>query len=146
MSKQSVQMQTRQGNQPQPNPVVKDPSGSKVLVGCKLPQGLHLHLGEARVTLNGTNSARIIGGYGLTEVDASFMETWLKNHADTRAVKNGFIFVQSKLNDAEAEARDNTENKNGFEGVNPKEPVKGTKGITKIKENGDTDNDNDKED
>lgn len=104
---------------------------NQVLVGCKLPQGLHIHINETRVTLNGTNSSRIIGGYGLTRVDESFMEQWLKLHADTRAVRNGLIFVQSNVKDAEAEARDNAENKNGMEGVDFNKPVPDVEGLGK---------------
>ena len=41
----------------------------QVTIGCKLATGLIIGIGGKQVTLNGANSSRIIGGYGLTRVD-----------------------------------------------------------------------------
>jgi len=46
-------------------------------VGCKLPNGLVLQVGEKVVTLNGANQSQIIGaGYGVTDVDDGFYKQW----------------------------------------------------------------------
>ena len=44
---------------------------SKVTVGCRFPNGLILTVGKVDVALNGSNSSTVIGGHGLTEVDAA---------------------------------------------------------------------------
>lgn len=100
--------------------------GTTVIVGCKLPHGLHLDLDGNRVTLNGSNSAQIIGGHGITEgVDKEFFERWLKVFKDSPMVKGGFIFAHEKAANTAAEANDKQENKNGFEGLNPEKPAPG---------------------
>lgn len=94
-----------------------------VTVGCKLPNGLHLDLGDKRVTLNGANSARIVGGYGITEgVDAAFFEAWKKTYADSPAVKNGLVFAHGKTGDVEAQAREQAEIRTGLEPLDPEKP------------------------
>jgi hypothetical protein len=101
-------------------------------IGCKLPSGLHLDHEGKRVTLNGSNSSNIIGGYGLTHnVDQAFWEAWKKAHADFEPLKQGLIFAQEKENNARAEAEDKQAIENGFEGIDPAKPGKKVKGIEK---------------
>jgi hypothetical protein len=101
-------------------------------IGCKLPSGLHLDHNGKRVTLNGSNSSNIIGGYGLTHnVDQAFWEAWKKAHADFEPLKQGLIFAQEKENNARAEAEDKQALENGFEGIDPNKPGKKVKGIEK---------------
>jgi hypothetical protein len=102
-----------------------------VTVGCKLPNGLILEMGKAgseqykRVVLNGANSAKIVGGYGLTDVDADFMAAWLKKYAWLAPVKNGMVFVQSDVDNATAQALDKADAVSGFERLDPKRAPKG---------------------
>jgi hypothetical protein len=101
-------------------------------IGCKLPSGLHLDHEGKRVTLNGSNSSNIIGGYGLTHnVDQAFWEAWKKAHADFEPLKQGLIFAQEKEANARAEASDKQALENGFEGIDPNKPGKKVKGIEK---------------
>jgi hypothetical protein len=101
-------------------------------IGCKLPSGLHLDHEGKRVTLNGSNSSNIIGGYGLTHnVDQAFWEAWKKTHADFEPLKQGLIFAQEKENNARAEAEDKQAIENGFEGIDPNKPGKKVKGVEK---------------
>lgn len=94
-----------------------------VTVGCKIPNGLHLDLGGKRITLNGSSSSLVIGGYGLTEgVPAEFFEAWMKAYADSPAVTNGLVFAQEKAADARAQALDQAEIKTGLEPLNPNKP------------------------
>jgi hypothetical protein len=90
----------------------KSSARKTVMVGCKLPNGLHLQLRKKiadapaggigtvfqpvgdRVTLNGRNSSKVIGGYGLTEVDADFMAEWMKQNEGFAPVVKNMIFIQ----------------------------------------------------
>lgn len=104
---------------------------AQVVVGCKLPNGLHIHLDGKEVTLNGSNSSRVIGGYGLTNVDESFITAWLAAHQDFPAVRAGLIFVQVNAKKAEDEADEKVDVKSGLEGIDPEKPGGG---VTKAKD------------
>lgn len=45
-----------------------------VTVGCKLPNGLMLEVGPKQVQVAGwrNNAVKIVGGYGLTQVEKAF--------------------------------------------------------------------------
>lgn len=100
-------------------------TGGTLIVGCKLPNGLHLDLktkgGERqRVTLNGANSGHIVGGYGLTRnVSAEFIMEWLKVNAKHPAVVNNEIFVHNQLESAEDMARERRDIETGLEPIDP---------------------------
>lgn len=97
-----------------------------VTVGCKLPHGLYLDIGDKRVTLLGSNSSLVIGGHGITEnVDREFFDKWLSLHKDSAAVKGGFIFAHDKTNSVKSEAEEKKDNRNGFEGLDPDKPAPG---------------------
>lgn len=100
---------------------------AQVMVGCKLPNGLHLDYMGKRVTLNGSNSSEVIGGHGLTMVDKEFFEGWLKERQDYAPVKAGLIFAHDKESNARAEAKEKASNKSGFEGIDPDKPGHGVK-------------------
>jgi hypothetical protein len=88
---------------------------ARVTVGCKLPHGLTLMVGDKEVKVRGANTTTIIGGFGLTEIDEDFWNTWAQEHADWPMVKNGLIFAQAKRKDAEAEAKELKGEKTGLE-------------------------------
>lgn len=97
-----------------------------VTVGCKLPHGIHLDIGDKRVTLNGAHSAAIIGGHGITEnVDKDHFEAWMIMYKDHPAVKAGYIFAHDKANNTAAQAKERAKEKTGFEGLNPEKPMPG---------------------
>lgn len=103
-----------------------------VTVGCKLPNGLHMDLrgdgGELvkRITLNGANKSEVIGGYGITHgVDKEAFEEWKRRNPDFTPLKKGLIFAQDKPAAAAAQAKEQAEIKNGFEGLNPDKPAPG---------------------
>ena len=99
---------------------------AKVTVGCKLPNGITIQVDGTKITLKGTNSSNVIGGYGLTEgVDKAFMDEWLKRNAGITMVQKKFVFIQKNEKDAKAQAKDNAENKTGMEPMNPDKPGKG---------------------
>lgn len=97
-----------------------------VTVGCKLPAGLILEVGEKRVTVNGSNSSVVIGGHGITEgVDKDFFDSWLSAHSFLDFVKNGFLFAHEKANNVTAEAKDKASVETGFEPINPSDKPAG---------------------
>lgn len=100
-------------------------TGAVIVVGCKLPHGLVLHLPgmEQTVTLRGLNAAKVIGGYGLTRgVSEDFFDAWLAIHRDHPAVRNGLIFKQSDASRATDQAKEQSGVKSGFEGIDPEKP------------------------
>ena len=106
--------------------VIVSASSSTVTVGCKLPHGLVLELGEKSVVLNGANSSNIIGGYGLTEgVDAAFFDAWMEKHEAMPFVRNQLVFAQATSANAKAEATEKANEKTGFEGMTQKDMPKG---------------------
>jgi hypothetical protein len=105
---------------------------AKVSVGCKLPNGLKISVGTVSVTLNGTNSARVIGGHGITEgVDGDFFDAWLKANKDRDVVKNSFVFAQTSTKKAEDEAKEKKDEKTGLDPLNPNDPKNGVKTAAK---------------
>jgi hypothetical protein len=101
-----------------------------ITVGCKLPHGLHMDItkhGELRkrVTLNGTNASRVIGGYGITEnVPKDFFDKWLADHKELPAVKNSLVFAHTQSASVESKAKEQADVKNKFEPINPANPGK----------------------
>ena len=87
-------------------------STSTVTIGCKLPHGLMLHVTEEgqqgkSFRVKGTNSAGIIGGFGITPgVPKDLWEAWLKRHAQLDFVRNGLIFAYDKSADVQARAKE----------------------------------------
>lgn len=104
---------------------VAEASATTCVVGCKLPHGLTLELrakdGEVvRYTAKGMNSARIFGGYGLTEgIPTDFMEAWLTKNAKHPAVVNQSIFMHSSGRGAQARAKELREVRTGLDTIDP---------------------------
>lgn len=122
------------------------PSSNTVVVGCKLPNGLIVDLCDPGVnehgqkimiprrqpvTFKGANSSNIVGGFGLTDVDADFWEAWVKQNAKFPALVNGLIFAQERRDRAADNAMDHADAKSGFEGINPDRPGKGVERVPK---------------
>jgi len=99
-------------------------SGDVVYVGCKLPNGLLLQVGNEAVELAGANASEIVGGYGVTPVSRDFWEAWAAEHRSYEPLKSGLLFMQDKQDDAKAQAKDQKDVK-GIEGVNADKPAPG---------------------
>lgn len=92
---------------------------SKVVVGCKLPNGLIIEQNGKRVTLNGVNKALIIGStYATTEVDADFWNAWAAANSKFSVLVNGAIFVAKSDKEVSAVAKDVESKKTGLEPLN----------------------------
>ena len=103
-----------------------DQTAATVTVGCKLPNGFVLEVGNQSVVLNGSNSSALIGGHGITHgVDAQLWQAWLEQHAERDMVKNGFVFAHEKSRDAKAEAQEKADNANGLEALTPDDAANG---------------------
>lgn len=90
------------------------------IVGCKLPHGLRIQLGNAFYDLKGRNASRIIGGYGLTTgVPTDAFAKWLEDHKDFKYVRNGLVFMQGDMASARAQARDGNSVRSGLEPIDP---------------------------
>jgi hypothetical protein len=91
-------------------------SKQTVVIGCKLPNGFFMQVGEASHVIKGYNSSSVIGGHGITEdVPADLWGAWLKENKDRDLVKNGFVFAHSNKNAVKAEASEKTKAKSGTE-------------------------------
>lgn len=100
---------------------------ANVIVGCKLPHGLIIKSGGKSVTLNGANSSRIIGGYGLTPVDKDFFDAWKAEFASFEPLKSGLIFEQANERSAVSQATEQQEIKSGLEPLDLDKPAAGVK-------------------
>lgn len=101
-----------------------------VKVGCKLPNGIIIFLGDTEVTLKGTNASQVIGGHGITEnVDEDFFNAWLAANAEFPPVKNGYIFAHKRIDSLTAEATEKTATVSGFEPLNPDAMGKGLESL-----------------
>lgn len=98
---------------------------SVVTIGCKLPHGLELSVKKPdgdidRVTINGMNASRIVGGYGITEnVSADFWNAWLKKNHKFPALANGTLFVHTDTKSVEGEAKNRRTVTTGLEPIDP---------------------------
>lgn len=100
---------------------------ANITISCKLPHGLHLQLGEKRITLNGTMKSNRLGRFftapdncvGLTQVPEDFWEEWVKQNETLDMLKNGYIYASTKKKEAFAEAEDKKSLKTGQERIDP---------------------------
>lgn len=96
-----------------------------ITVGCKLPHGLIIRTGGKSVTLAGANSSRIVGGYGLTQVDKALWDAWTTEFAQFPPLKHGLIFAQEKAAAAESQAKEQAEVTTGLEPLDLSKPAPG---------------------
>lgn len=106
-----------------------------VTVGCKLPNGLVCEMGKlgdetyTTVRLNGANSARVVGGYGITPgVSASFWNAWMKKNKGLEFVRKGLVFAHTDEASAADHAKDRAEVRSGLEALDPMKKVTGPDG------------------
>lgn len=124
-------------------------SGTKVFVGCKLPNGMIMELVTPhemktsllpapvghRVVLKGANSSRIArtnpadAPYGVTEVDKEFADKWFERNKNLKFIKDKHVFKADTLEELQGEANDMLIlNRTGMEplktdGTDPRQPA-----------------------
>lgn len=86
-----------------------------VYIGCKLPNGLILKVGQKTVELKGANDSRIIGGYGLTPVPSDFWEAWEAQYKDSPFIEKKLVFAQATMAKAEGQAKEQESVRSNFE-------------------------------
>jgi hypothetical protein len=89
----------------------------KVIVGCKLPNGLIIQMGDKTVELKGANSTEIIGGHGITSVDKDFWDAWYAANLDFPAVEKELIWASKNEKEAAVEAKEKAREIPDFDGV-----------------------------
>lgn len=91
-------------------------NGGRMIIGCRLPNGIVLEHGNRKVTLDGLNKATIKGAtYTINRVDRDFWQAWIKDHKDFGPVKSGAIFEAGSESDAKAIAAERKDETTGFE-------------------------------
>ena len=99
---------------------------SKVLIGCKLPNGIVLDGMSGPIALNGANTSRVIGGdLGLTYVDETEAAYLFATYESHSAFQSKSIFTQGgdSVADITAQADDLKDQKTGLEGIDPNAPA-----------------------
>jgi hypothetical protein len=103
------------------------------IVGCRLPHGLNVDLlvkkGDKkrgipdetqRLVIKGANSARIMGGHGITTgVPKEAFTKWLASKASLAYVRNGSVWVVDNAASARSVAAERKGERTGFEGIDP---------------------------
>lgn len=98
---------------------------NKVLIGCKLPNGVVLHgTMNQPIHINGMNTSLIAGGYGITTVDAHEWDYIKVHYSDYAPLMNNAIFGHgtANVNDVIDLAADLRDEKTGLEGMDPTNP------------------------
>lgn len=106
-------------------------------IACKLPNGLTIDHKDLTITLNGAHDAGAKNGYGLTQLEDSQVEAfndWLTGPGATlAAVERGFIFLASNERNAADQAREQTNERTGLEGLDPNKPAPGIEATPETK-------------
>lgn len=116
----------------------KKVTSDTVTVGCGIPMGLRLNLGDGVLELKGIPMSHIVsaekgnaylpaGKYGLTVIKKSQWEEILAKYGKCDFIVNGVVFAESNVESAQAKGTELKEKKMGFEQADPK------KGKTKKK-------------
>lgn len=91
-------------------------SQETVVIGCKLPNGFYMQVGEVIHIIKGFNSSVVVGGHGITEdVPADLWAAWLSENKDRDMVKNGFVFAHGDAKSTKAEAKEKKDTKSKTE-------------------------------
>lgn len=101
-------------------------STTTVVMACKTAHGIKMEVGEIgkpgyrTYTLNGANSSRVFGGYGLTPgIPKDFAIKWLQDHEHFPMVVRGHIYIEGDEQSAIAHAKENKDVRTGVEPWNP---------------------------
>jgi hypothetical protein len=119
--------------------------GETVSIGCKLPNGHIIELGQVIVSneasdrrdlamnivqdgtavrLNGSSHPNAVGGYGITAgIDKDQALEWFERNKDFPPVKNGFIIMHDDGRTLRGEAKERADEKTGLEPLDPENPL-----------------------
>jgi len=108
------------------------------IIGCKLPNGLKITMGDTSVVLKGNGdyhmpnedrkfkSPTLVHGDSLTRVDKDFAEAWFKwaEEHHYQPVLSGAVYMAKNNNEASAIAKDTSDVKTGLEQMPQQNPKK----------------------
>lgn len=115
-------------------------TGDTVVVGCKLPQGLHIVAPELGIDLklHGMHSVYAVAGYGITRgVDASMWAKIEQRFAHAKWLTSQAVFVVGDPQSAADRATEQKKINVGFDSIDPRELSRATGG--RIQTDGDPD-------
>jgi len=106
-----------------------------VIVGCKLPNGIVLRVGDETIKLRGRATyampnpdrkftpPELISGDSITIVNKSFWESWVEwaKKCDYKPYKCGAVYARANRDEVAAIAKETSKVKTGFEPLNPAE-------------------------
>ena len=103
-------------------------AASTVTVALNYPTGINFEIGTRRIRIAGNGERLkgkeqgviVPGGYGLTTISASDWEAIKAKYGKMRIFSKGLIFASSSKADAEDEAEEKSELRNGYEPVDTK--------------------------
>ncbi len=95
-----------------------------VKIGCTLPHGLVIHHNDVNVTLAGANQNtneffKLLGDFGLTDVDADFWNAWKKANGEFAPLKSGAIYEAADEKSAKAKGKEQATIDTGFKPLDP---------------------------
>ena len=106
---------------------------SKVILGCKVPNGFVMEVDGISKSINGAHTEYGTIAYdrgeqiGITsDVDKSLWDAWRAKHADHPLCKNGFVFEAKSEASLKAQAKETKEVKTGLEQKTPEQHERST--------------------
>lgn len=97
------------------------PSGI-MKVFCKLPSGMTFAMPGGDVALKGASGSKLLGGYGVTFMSEPAWEALEARYGGMDVFTKKIIFAEESMKDGAAIAQEMSNEKTGFEGVDPRNP------------------------
>lgn len=101
-------------------------STTTVVMGCKMQHGIKMELGRPgqpgyrTYTINGANSSRVYGGFGLTPgIPKDFATKWLADNEHMTFVARGLVYMEGDEAGAIDKAKERKSERSGLEAWNP---------------------------
>lgn len=107
-----------------------------VAVGCKLPNGIILAVGEKQVLIPGANSSPIAGGHGTAMVPKDFWDEFCMLNPDFQPIKAGVLFVSDTVRNVDSYflKGDGASALTGLEGLDKDKAVPGVTSVAARKD------------
>lgn len=95
-----------------------------IKVGCTLPHGIVIFLNNVSVTLAGANQKtneffKILGDFGITDVDSDFWIAWKEANTEFQPLKSGAIFEAKDEKSVKDKGKDQSTIGTGFDPLPP---------------------------
>ena len=95
-----------------------------IKIGCTLPHGIILHHNDVTVEIAGANQQtseyfKLLGDFGITDVDADFWAAWKKANWAFTAYISGAIYEANDEKSAKAKGKEQATIDTGFKPLDP---------------------------